>query len=96
LGDRLQFGNIVRPAEAVDRERRHLLALANQASPTVSLIVEIVPLALQRLLDTLGANPAYVVGRRWDRLAWNLGACGVFDHFPALPPLEQLAAGMID
>jgi hypothetical protein len=40
---------------------------------------------LRRLIENLGPNPAYVLGRRWDYLAWNAAACAVFGDFGALP-----------
>ncbi len=45
--------------------------------------------SLQRYLDALGRNPAYVIGKRWDRLAWNAAACAVFDDFAVLPLRER-------
>jgi transcriptional regulator with XRE-family HTH domain len=67
-------------------ERTHLILLgrgeealvckppAERASPSI-----------RRLVQSLGPNPAYVIGRRWDYLAWNEAACGLFGEFAAIP-----------
>src|SRR5579859_1594818 len=53
-------------------ERRHLFLLAGQALPPQAFPAEEqVSLALQHVLDNLNPMPAYVMGRRWDYLAWN-------------------------
>jgi transcriptional regulator with XRE-family HTH domain len=60
-------------------ERRHLFLLAGQALPPhASPLEESVSPALQQLLDDLNPNPAYVMGRRWDILAWNKAADALF------------------
>jgi hypothetical protein len=50
---------------------------------------EMVSPLLQRFLDQLGPNPAYITGRRWDLLAWNQAACHVIGDFSALPPEQR-------
>src|SRR5215471_5199228 len=53
-------------------ERRHLFLLAGQTlPPRASPLEERVSPALQQLLDDLNPTPAYVMGQRWDCLAWN-------------------------
>jgi transcriptional regulator with XRE-family HTH domain len=60
-------------------ERRHLFLLAGQAlPPPISHAEESAGLALQQVLDDLNPSPAYAVGRRWDYLAWNKAADGLF------------------
>src|SRR5258708_8905801 len=60
-------------------ERRHLFLLAGQSLPPhASPSEESVSPALQQVLDDLNPTPAYVMGRRWDYLAWNRAADGVF------------------
>jgi transcriptional regulator with XRE-family HTH domain len=56
-------------------ERRHLFLLAGQPLPPHAFPIEdpISPV-LQRVLDDLNPAPAYVMGRRWDYLAWNRAA----------------------
>src|SRR5437660_718382 len=57
-------------------ERRHLFLLAGQPlpAPPVSPTEESVSPALQQVLDDLNPTPAYVMGRRYDYLAWNRAA----------------------
>lgn len=72
-------------------ERAYLFQLAGQGSAPVQCVAdeERIDPSLQRYLDALGSNPGYVVGKRWDRLAWNTAARAVFDDFPRLPPRER-------
>jgi transcriptional regulator with XRE-family HTH domain len=58
-------------------ERRHLFLLAGQSLPPYALEESVSP-DLQQVLDGLNPNPAYVMGRRWDFLAWNRAADEVF------------------
>ncbi|HEX4207024.1 MAG TPA: helix-turn-helix transcriptional regulator [Ktedonobacteraceae bacterium] len=60
-------------------ERRHLFLLAGQPlPPPVSPASEDVGPALQQMLDDLNPSPAYILGRRYDYLAWNKAADGLF------------------
>ena len=60
-------------------ERRHLFLLAGQPLPPHERHVEeSVSPALQQMLDDLNPTPAYVMGRRYDYLAWNKAADGLF------------------
>ncbi|MBE3560636.1 MAG: helix-turn-helix domain-containing protein [Ktedonobacteraceae bacterium] len=53
-------------------ERRHLFLLAGQPLPAYTPpLEEAVSLSLKRMLDALDPTPAYIMGRRWDYLAWN-------------------------
>ncbi|WCB92541.1 hypothetical protein DSM104299_01237 [Baekduia alba] len=47
---------------------------------------EVVSGTLDRLIANLGANPAYVLGRRWDYLAWNDATAALFGDPAARPP----------
>ncbi len=87
---RLEQGRPVSPSAAtVDALARalrlgaadhaHLRALARSADRR-AFVRERVPEALRRMLDGL-PNPAYITGRRWDILAWNAAAAGVFGDF---------------
>jgi len=69
-------------------ERRHLFLLAGQAvpAPLVAPEEESASLALQQMLDDLNPTPAYVMGRRYDYLAWNTAADGLFSLSEASPP----------
>jgi transcriptional regulator with XRE-family HTH domain len=60
-------------------ERRHLFLLAGQALPALpSPAEESISPAIQQMLDDLNPTPAYVMGRRYDYLAWNDAADGLF------------------
>jgi len=66
-------------------ECRHLFELAGRTAPPAATDgPEQVPAALLRMLDSLERQPAYVMGRRWDILAWNQAAVAVFGDYGAL------------
>ena len=71
-------------------ERGHLFFLAGQPLPApLPPRDEAVPAALQRMLDGLATSAAYVVGRRWDILAWNEAAATVFGDYGAMTPEDR-------
>jgi len=71
-------------------ERRHLFLLAGQPlPPPVSPAEEGVSPALQQMLDDLNPTPAYVMGRRYDYLAWNKAADGLFAISDASSPYAR-------
>jgi hypothetical protein len=55
-------------------ERRHLFLLAGMPLTVTPDEDERVSELTQRVLEALNPNPAYVLGRRWDVLAWNCSA----------------------
>jgi transcriptional regulator with XRE-family HTH domain len=66
-------------------ERRHLFALADRPSPEARASgPEVVEEPIRRLLESLAGQPAYVIGRRWDILAWNKAAVMVFGDYAKL------------
>jgi transcriptional regulator with XRE-family HTH domain len=68
-------------------ERDHLLALAGHPRRRpVQPGREQVPASLVHLLDALGPAPAYVLGPRWDFLAWNAAFAALY------PTVAELAA----
>lgn len=68
-------------------ERRHLFSLAGQPLPPhVFPAEEPVSPVLQRVLDDLDPAPAYIMGRRWDYLAWNRAADALFSISSAPSP----------
>jgi transcriptional regulator with XRE-family HTH domain len=71
-------------------EKAHLFFLARQTLPpdSVSRQETVSPL-LQRFLDQLEPNPAYLTGRRWDLLAWNRAACVVLGEVDAFAPEQR-------
>jgi transcriptional regulator with XRE-family HTH domain len=71
-------------------ERRHLFLLAGQLLPPhVSPSEESAIPALQQVLDDLNPTPAYAIGRRWDFLAWNKAAEGLFAISEASSPYAR-------
>jgi transcriptional regulator with XRE-family HTH domain len=67
-------------------ERTHVVLLGRgEEPPPCSLVAEKVSPTLKRLIAGLGPSPAYILGRRWDYLAWNDAACALFGDFAQLP-----------
>lgn len=68
-------------------ERRHLFRLAREEDDQSSAppAEETISPALRRMVDALDPNPVYVMGRRWDLLAWNRSAEAIF-HFSTIAP----------
>lgn len=67
-------------------ERTHLVLLGRgeQPPPCKSQGERVAP-TLRRLIENLGTNPAYVLGRRWDYLAWNRAASIVLGDLEQVP-----------
>ena len=66
-------------------ERRHLFALSDRPpTETISQGPEQVPESLRRMLASLSGQPAYILGRRWDVLAWNSAAVALFGDYGLL------------
>lgn len=65
-------------------EKRHLFTLAGRDVLAVNMEAEHVPHALLHMLNRMNDQPAYVLGRRWDVLAWNTAAEHVFGDFATL------------
>ncbi len=71
-------------------ERTHLILLGRGEEPAPCKAAnERVSPTIRRLIENLGPNPAYVLGRRWDYLAWNRAACAVFGDFDAIPRAQR-------
>jgi transcriptional regulator with XRE-family HTH domain len=63
-------------------ERRHLFALHGEAPAEASpRCPEEVGEPLRRMLASLTGQPAFVLGRRWDVLAWNRAAAALFGNY---------------
>jgi transcriptional regulator with XRE-family HTH domain len=67
-------------------ERTHLILLGRgeQAPPCKSPAEGVSP-TLRKLIRNLGPNPAYILGRRWDYLAWNDAAVALLGDLAAIP-----------
>jgi transcriptional regulator with XRE-family HTH domain len=63
-------------------ERGHLFALHEEAPAEASpSCPEVVGEPLRRMLASLTGQPAFVLGRRWDVLAWNRAAVALFGDY---------------
>jgi transcriptional regulator with XRE-family HTH domain len=71
----------------VEREYIFLLALGRPPEAKFQLVEGVTP-RLQRVLDSLEFNPAYVKTATWDIVAWNRAAAAVLTDYGALP-VEQ-------
>lgn len=81
---------IARALRLTPAERTHLILLGRgEPAPAGKAPAERVSPAVRRLIENLGPNPAYVLGRRWDYLAWNRAACAVFGDFGASPRSQR-------
>jgi MmyB-like transcription regulator ligand binding domain/Helix-turn-helix domain len=77
-------------------ERAHLFFLAHQQPPPErAMEPETVSPTLQRFLDHQGKSPAFVVGRRWDAVAWNEAARVVFGDYGQMTTFERNAVWRI-
>jgi len=67
-------------------ETGYLFELAGHAAPRqpAPLTASVEP-SLRRVLDLMEQAPAYVLNRRWDRIAWNAAALGLFGDFTREP-----------
>jgi len=80
------FEAISRALRLSPAERTHLILLGRgEEAPPCKPPTERVSPAIRRLVESLGPNPAYVIGRRWDYLAWNRAATALFGDFGELP-----------
>jgi transcriptional regulator with XRE-family HTH domain len=80
-------------------ERVHLILLGRgEEAPERAAPPERVSPTLRRLIANLGPAPAFLLGRRWDYLAWNPAACAVFGDLAKVPRPQRnhiwLGAGL--
>ena len=67
-------------------ERAHLVLLGRgEEPPPCKSPAERATPTLRRLIENLGPNPAFVLGRRWDYLAWNAAATALFGDLGRIP-----------
>ena len=77
---------LARALRLTPAERAHLILLGRgEEPPPVELPPERVSPALRRLIENLGPNPAFILGRRWDYLAWNPATAALFGDLGSLP-----------
>jgi hypothetical protein len=67
-------------------ERAHLILLGRgeEAPPCKSPAERISP-TLRLLIENLGPNPAFILGRRWDYLVWNDAAVALLGDLGSIP-----------
>jgi transcriptional regulator with XRE-family HTH domain len=65
----------------------HLLALAQPSAAAVEAPQE-APTALVRLIEAMAPAPAYVLGPRWEFLAWNTAQARLYPRIDVLDGLE--------
>jgi transcriptional regulator with XRE-family HTH domain len=66
----------------------HLLALSEPGTPSAEA-PHVAPTALVRMIDALMPNPAYVLGPRWEFLAWNTAQARLYPRIEALEPPQR-------
>ena len=77
---------ISRALRLTPAERVHLILLGRgEEAPPCAAPAERVSATLRRLIENLGPNPAFVLGRRWDYLAWNDAASAVLGDWGGVP-----------
>jgi transcriptional regulator with XRE-family HTH domain len=77
---------IARALRLTPAERTHLILLGRgEEAPPCKPPAERVSPTIRRLIENLGTAPAFVLGRRWDYLAWNRAACALFGDFDKVP-----------
>ncbi|MBI4884711.1 MAG: helix-turn-helix domain-containing protein [Actinobacteria bacterium] len=69
-----------------DAQRQHLLALATRTSGEPTPEIEDAPDALVRLIESMNPAPAYVLGPRWEFLAWNRSQSRLYPMIDRLAP----------
>ncbi len=78
---------LARALQMTPVERAHLLLLGrgDEAPDGAPPPPESASPTLRRLIESLGPTPAYILGRRWDYLAWNRAARAVITDFEQIP-----------
>ena len=66
-------------------ERQHLLLLGRGDAPSTAPQPEMVAPSLRAVIEHLGNHPAFVVGRRFDYLAWNRAASVLLGDLDQIP-----------
>ena len=81
---------LARALRLTPAERSHLILLGRgeHAKPCKAPAEEVSP-NLRRLVESIGPGPAYLLGRRWDYLAWNGPFETVFSWAPGPDPLSR-------
>lgn len=81
---------VSRALQLTAAERSHVILLGRgEQAPPCNAPAEAVSPILRRLVENLGPGPAYLLGRRWDYLAWNEAFEAVFGWEPGEDPLSR-------
>jgi transcriptional regulator with XRE-family HTH domain len=72
-----------------DAGRRHLLTLATRSPGDSIEPVDDAPDALVRLIGSMDPAPAYVLGPRWEFLAWNRAQARLYPMIERLEPPDR-------
>ena len=72
-----------------DAGRRHLLTLATRTPGDLVEPLDDAPDALVRLISSMDPAPAYVLGPRWEFLAWNRAQARLYPQIERLEPVER-------
>lgn len=80
---------IARTLQLTPTEHAHLLALAERDDAPPADEPDDAPDQLVRLIDAMAPAPAYVLGPRWEFLAWNRPQSLLFPAIENLPPAER-------
>ena len=77
---------IARALRLTPAERTHLILLGRgEEAPACKPPAERASPSMRRLIAEPRDQPGYVIGRRWDYLAWNRAACALFGDFGTFP-----------
>jgi transcriptional regulator with XRE-family HTH domain len=77
---------LARALKLTPAERAHLVTLGRgEQAPPPPPEREYVSTTLRRLIENLDPCPAYLLGRRWDYLAWNRASSVVFGDLAEVP-----------
>jgi len=81
------LGSLVTVLGLDEVETAHLFRLAGEVPPGVPPdLKDPVADSYKLLLAQLDPQPAYIVNRRFDVLAWNKGCAALYEDLPRLPP----------
>lgn len=80
---------LARTLRLSDAERQHLLTLAHRPTGERITDPEHAPDALVRLITSMDPAPAYVLGPRWEFLAWNTAQSRLYPMIDHLPDHER-------
>jgi len=77
---------IARALQLTQAERTHLILLGRgEQPPPCKSPAERTSPTLRKLIENLGPNPAFILGRRWDYLAWNDAAAALLGDLGKIP-----------